>query len=53
MKIDQFVAEIFQDRQRRRRTVDELPRATRSRETSFNDKIVLARFDPGVDQLRI
>src|SRR6266852_822273 len=53
MKIDKIVSEVFQDRQCCWRTVDELARARAARETSFNDEIVLAWFDSGLDQLRI
>ena len=37
MKIDKLVAELFQDRQRRWRTVDELTRAAGNRETALDD----------------
>src|SRR5438552_17861678 len=36
MEIDKLIAETLQDRQSRRRTVDELPRPARDRETSFD-----------------
>ncbi len=53
MEIDKFVAEIFQDRQCGWRTVDELARAGAGRETSFDDEIVLARFDSSFEKLRV
>ena len=53
MKIDQIVAEIFQDRQGGRRTVDELARASGSRKAALDDKIVLARLDSGFDKLSV
>ena len=53
VKIDQCIANIFQDRQCRRRTVDELAIAAGRRKTSLNNKIVRARFDPGFDQLGV
>ena len=53
VKIDQCVAHIFQDRQRGGRTVDELSIAARGRETSFNNKIIRARFDAGFDQVGV
>ena len=53
VKINKFIAEIFQDRHRRRRTVDELARSTSSRETSLDDEIVLTRFDPSLHKLPV
>src|SRR5436190_23918785 len=53
MKIDQIVAEILQDRQCSRRTVDKLARASGSRKAPLDNEIVLARFDSGLDKLRV
>src|SRR5438876_7408671 len=53
VKIDQFVAEILQDRQCRGRTVDELPSASGGRETSLDDEIVFTGFNPGFHKLQV
>src|SRR4029450_5472189 len=53
MKIDQIIAETFQNRQRGWRTVDELACASGGRKAAFDDEIVLARFDSSLDKLRI
>src|SRR5205809_2227875 len=53
MEIDKFISEIFEDRQCRWRSIDELARATGSREAPFNDKLVLAWLDPSFHELRI
>ena len=53
VKIDQGVADVFQDRQRSRRAIDELTIGAGRGKCSLNNKIVAAGFDAGFDQLRI
>ena len=52
VKIDKCVADVFQNRQRRRRTVDELTVRPGCGKCSLDNQIVAARFDAGFDQLR-
>ena len=51
VEIHQFIAEIFQNRQRGWRTIDELPIRSSRGESPLQDQIVLASFDPGFDKL--
>jgi hypothetical protein len=53
MKIDELIPEIFQDRQRRWRTVNELSIGSSGGESPLQDQIVLTRFDSCVDKLWI
>ncbi len=51
VKINKFVAEIFQNRQSRGRTVDELAIRSGRREGALQNQIVFARFDSGFDEV--
>src|SRR5436190_13909310 len=42
MKIDEFVAELFQDRQGCWRTIDKLPSAAGNREAALDDQVIFA-----------
>src|SRR5712691_3696825 len=53
VKIDQGIADVFQDRQGGGRSVDELTIVARGGKCSLNDKIIRAPFDARFDQLRI
>ena len=53
VKIDKFVAQVFQDRQGGGRAVDELAIGPARGKRSLQNQIVTARFDAGFDKLRI
>src|SRR2546430_8558615 len=53
MKIDQRVADAFQDRQRGRRTVNELAIRSGRGKCSLDNQIIATWFDSGLDQLRV
>jgi hypothetical protein len=53
VKIDEVVAELFQDRQCRWRTVDELTRAAGNREAALDDQVIFTRLDPSLDKFWI
>ena len=53
VKVDQFVAKIFQDRQGGRRAIDELAVCAACRKRALDDEITFTRFNACFDQLRI
>ncbi len=53
VKIDQFVPELFQDRQCGGRAVDELAVGAAAGKRALENQLALASFDAGFDQLRI
>src|SRR5947207_8506669 len=53
MKIDQFVAELLENSQRRRRSVDKLAVRAGRRKTAFHDQLAVAALDTGFLQKRI